>query len=163
MVLAFLGRDFDLAISLAERAAILNPNSAEVRGTSGATAVLCGFVDDGIRHAKEAMKLTPLDPDTFYFCYCIALAHLFAERFGDAVSWCERAINESPNYITTYHVLAASLAHLGRLNEARITIQKILSLQPNSTLERAARAGYRKPEHMAIWLDGLRKAGLPEG
>jgi adenylate cyclase len=78
------------------------------------------------------------------------------------VSWCERAINESPNYITTYHVLAASLAHLDRLDEARITVQKILSLQPNSTLERAARAGYRKPEHRALWLDGLRKAGLPE-
>ena len=162
MVLAYLGRDYDLAISLAERAVTLNPNSAEVRGTSGATAVLCGLVDDGIRHAKEAMKLSPLDPDTYYFCYCIALAHLLAERFGDAVSWCERAINESPNYITTYHVLAASLAHLGRLDEARIAIQKILSLQPNSTLERAARAGYRKPEHMALWLDGLRKAGLPE-
>jgi adenylate cyclase len=162
MVLAFLGRDYDLAISLAERAATLNPNSAEVRGTLGGTSVLCGLVDDGIRHAQEAMKLSPLGPDTYYFCYCIALAHLLAERFGDSVSWCERAINERPNYITTYHVLAASLAHLGRLGEARITIQKILSLQPSSTLERAARAGYRKPEHRALWLNGLRKAGLPE-
>jgi TolB-like protein/class 3 adenylate cyclase/tetratricopeptide (TPR) repeat protein len=162
MVIAYLGKDYDLAMSVAERAVTLNPNSSEVRGTSGGTAVLCGLVDDGIRHAKEAMKLSPLGPDTYYFCYCIALAHLLAERFGDAVSWCERAINESPNYITTYHVLAASLAHLGRLDEARAAIQKLLSLQPDSTLERAARAGYRKPKHMAIWLDGLRKAGLPE-
>src|SRR5262249_59886947 len=105
MVLAFLGRDYDLANTIGERAATLNPNSAEVRGTVGGTAVLCGLVDDGIRHAQEAMKLSPLGPDTYYFCYCIALAHLLAERFGDAVSWCERAINESPNCITTHHVL----------------------------------------------------------
>ncbi|SEC70896.1 adenylate cyclase [Rhizobiales bacterium GAS188] len=161
-VLAHFGADYDLAINVAERAAILNPNSAEVRGSVGMTTVLCGLVDDGIRHAKEAMKLSPLDPDTYLFCNIIALAHLFAERFGDAVSWCERAINENPNFITPYRVLAASLAHLGRLDEARTAIRKAFSLQPNQTLERAARAGYRKPEHMAIWLDGLRKAGLPE-
>jgi tetratricopeptide (TPR) repeat protein len=161
-VLAYLGADYDLAINVAERAAFLNPNSAEVRGSVGMTTVVCGLVDDGIRHAKEAMKLSPLDPDTYLFCHSIALAHLFAERFDDAVSWCERAINENPNFITPYRVLAASLAHLGRLDEARTAIRKALSLQPNSTLERAARAGYRKPEHMAIWLDGLRKAGLPE-
>jgi adenylate cyclase len=162
IVLAYLGADYDLAINLAERAATLSPISAEVRGTAGVTALCCGLVDDGIRHTKEAMRLSPLDPETYHFCYCIALAHLFAEQFDDAVLWCERAINENPNMIGAYRVLAASFAHLDRLDEARTVIQKVLPLQPNSTLERAARAGYRKPEHMRIWLDGLRKAGLPE-
>jgi TolB-like protein/Flp pilus assembly protein TadD len=161
-VLAYFGADYDLAISLAERAAALNPNSAEVRGGVGRTAVLCGLVDDGIRHIEEAMKLSPLDPATYQFCYFIALAHLFAGRFDDAVSWCERAVNDNPAYISGHRVLAASLAHLGRLEEARAAVRKVLSLQPTSTIERAARAGYRKPEHMALWLDGLRKAGLPE-
>jgi hypothetical protein len=27
------------------------------------TVALCGLVDDGIRHAQEAMKLSPLDPE----------------------------------------------------------------------------------------------------
>ena len=79
-VLAYFGADYDLAISLAGRAAVLNPNSAEVRGGVGRTAVLCGLVDDGIRHIKEAMKLSPLDPATYQFCYFIALAHFFASR-----------------------------------------------------------------------------------
>ncbi len=161
-VLAYFGADYDLAISLAGRAAVLNPNSAEVRGGVGRTAVLCGLVDDGIRHIKEAMKLSPLDPATYQFCYFIALAHFFASRFDDAVSWCERAINDNPNYISGHRVLAASFAHLGRLEEAEAAIQRVLALQPNSTIEGAARAGYRKPEHKALWLDGLRKAGLPE-
>jgi tetratricopeptide (TPR) repeat protein len=161
-VLAYLGADYDLANNVAERAAALNPNSALVRGAAGATVVCCGLVDDSIRHAKEAMRLSPLDTETYGFCYCIALAHLFAERFGDSVSWCERAINENSNMVSAYRLLAASLAHLGRMDETRTAIQKVLSLQPNSTLDRAARAGFRKPEHMAIWLDGLRKAGLPE-
>ena len=108
------------------------------------------------------MRLNPLGPDTYLCCYAIGLAHLFAGKFEDAVVWCERAIKEDPNFISAYRVLASSLAHLGRLEDARATIAKVLTLQPNSTIERAARAGYRQPEHMAIWLDGLRKAGLPE-
>src|SRR5690348_2908548 len=97
----------------------------------------------GIRRRRW---LSPLDLETFTFCYTIALAYLFAQRFADAVSWCERTINENPRFVSTYRVLAASLAHLDRFDEARAAIQKVLALQPNSTLARAARAGYRKPE-----------------
>jgi adenylate cyclase len=161
-VLAYFGREFDLAVSLAQRATALSPNSAEVRYAAGMIQVMSGLLEDGIRNAQEAMRLSPLDPDAYLSLYIIGLGHLFAQRFEEAVAWFERALNENAEFISTYRVLAAAYAHLGRMDEARTAIRKVLSLQPNSTLERAARAGYRKPEHMAIWLDGLRRAGLPE-
>jgi tetratricopeptide (TPR) repeat protein len=93
-VLAYFRADFDLAIRLSERAVTLNPNSAEVMHIVTAVSVFCGLLDEGIRRGSEAMRLNPLGPDFYQSCYMIGLAHLFAGRFDEAVSWCERAITE---------------------------------------------------------------------
>ena len=59
-------------------------------------------------------------------------------------------------------ITAAALGHLGRIDEARIEIDKILALHPIATLARARHASFRYEWMYDLYLDGLRKAGLPE-
>jgi hypothetical protein len=77
------------------------------------------------------------------------------------------AIETNRNYPLAHLWLAAALAHLGRLSEARSAAQAGLALNPTFTIARARAA---PPSDNPIYLaqreriyDGMRKAGVPEG
>jgi hypothetical protein len=72
------------------------------------------------------------------------------------------------NYPLAYLNLAAALALLGRLDEARSAVKAGLALNPTYTISRA-RAFYTAMSDDPTYLaqiepifDGLRKAGVPE-
>ena len=84
-----------------------------------------------------------------------------------AVAWCRRAIEANRNYPIAYFLLAAALAQLGRLDEARSAVKAGLALNPTFTISRAraARPMSDEPTYLAQReriLEGMRKAGLPE-
>jgi hypothetical protein len=63
--------------------------------------------------------------------------------------------------------LAAALAHLGRINEAQAAAQAGLALNPSLTIARY-RSGTPtdNPTYLSQrerFIDGMRKAGVPEG
>ncbi|TAZ75823.1 tetratricopeptide repeat protein, partial [Rhizobium ruizarguesonis] len=59
--------------------------------------------------------------------------------------------------------LAASLAQLGRLDEARAEVELFLVANPRfSTPHWAATEPFRDARTLAHFVDGYRKAGLPE-
>jgi len=85
-----------------------------------------------------------------------------------AVAWLRRAIEANRNFPTPYFHLAAALAQLGRLDEARSAVKAGFALNPAYTLSRR-RASWTAqsddPTYLARLepiLDGLRKAGVPE-
>jgi hypothetical protein len=62
---------------------------------------------------------------------------------------------------------AVTHALVGRIDEARDYVQRVLALYPNATVSEA-RAFLeaplrRNPQPLARYLEGLRLAGLPEG
>ena len=59
--------------------------------------------------------------------------------------------------------VAASLAQLDRIDEARAEIAELIKYQPNASLERFRLHSFRYDWMRALHLDGLRKAGLREG
>ena len=63
--------------------------------------------------------------------------------------------------IARRHV-AAALAHLGRVEEARAEIAEVLKRQPDLSLARSRLSSFRHPWMYDLYLEGLRKAGLPE-
>jgi hypothetical protein len=84
-----------------------------------------------------------------------------------AVAWLRRAIETNRNYPIAHLRLAATLAHLGRLSEARSAAQAGLALNAAYTIarERAA-APSDNPLYLSQRervLEGMRKAGVPEG
>jgi len=110
------------------------------------------------------MRLSPLDPLGFFFTAGIAAAHLAAGRYEEAVEWADRASREFPRYESSTRYKLIALAHLGRIEEAREWLARELELHPGLTVT-GVKAAYAKafaPELLAKFVEGCRKAGLPE-
>jgi tetratricopeptide (TPR) repeat protein len=95
-------------------------------------------------------------------------AKLYIGSYEQAAAWFRRAIKANRNYPLSHFELAAALAHLGRIDEARSCANAGLALHPDFTIARirAAWAAFSDDptyvaEHERIF-EGMRKAGLPE-
>jgi hypothetical protein len=107
------------------------------------------------------MRLNPLDQRTITNAAFLAFAHLLRRLPKEAVPWAQRAVVLAPNPLS-YRILAASLAEAGRIEEARDATVELLKLQPNSCLRRSRGSNYRRPKDLEVYVQALRKAGLPE-
>jgi hypothetical protein len=58
----------------------------------------------------------------------IGMAHFFARRFDDAVPKLLLAIQEDPSHPSAYHFLAASCAHMSRLDDAREIVTRLRAI-----------------------------------
>ena len=88
--------------------------------------------------------------------------------YDQAVPWFRRAIEANRNFPLPHFLLAAALAQLGRLDEARSAVKAGLALDPAFAISRyrAGRAARSdNPRYLAGHeriVEGMRKAGLPE-
>ena len=74
-------------------------------------------------------------------------------------------MHAQPRFIFAMRMKLACLAHLGRTDEASDWLKNVLAVQPGLTIAvwKAARtANAFSPEFLAMYEDGLRKAGVPE-
>jgi len=161
--LAHLADDVAGGIALLDRALVLNANLASAWFLGGFLRIWNGEPDDAIEHFAHAMRLSPLDPEMYRMQAGLAAAHLFAGRFDDAASLAEQAYRQLPSFLMVVSVIAASHALAGRSDEAARAMNHLRELDPTlrvSSLQDWLRI--RRPEDLATFADGLRKAGLPE-
>ena len=159
--LAYCGNDYEAALGLLDKALKLNPNSAWAFCWSGWAHAYAGEPELAIDHLQAAIRLSPLDRMIFVFQSGLAIAFCMLKRHEEAAIWAQKAINEQPTWTAGYRPLISSLAHLGRLDDARAAAQRMLSLQPTYKIEVTARA-YRDSSGKSVFIDGLRRAGLPD-
>ena len=97
---------------------------------------------------ERSVRLNPFNRTLdFYFAY--ALAHFVAGEHEAAVEWTGKALQEVPNFVAALRYRAASLGLLGRLEEGRQTVQRMLELVPDFTIRRARRyIEYRHKERL---------------
>jgi hypothetical protein len=93
----------------------------------------------------------------------VASAHFFSRRFEDACLWAEKAIQDRPSYPFANIIYPAARALMGDLEEARNGVARLRALDPALRVS-SLREFYplRVADDLALWSDGLRKAGLPE-
>jgi tetratricopeptide (TPR) repeat protein len=161
--LAYVVGDLDQGSAMLERAVSINPNLAFALSLCGWPKVWLGQLPASIDLQARAMRLSPRDPQIFLMESATAFAHLCAGRYDEASTWAMRAFNNQPNFIMSPAALAASAAHAGRDEEARRAIVRVRQLDPTLRIASLAHwTPFQRPEHLATWADGLRKAGLPE-
>jgi tetratricopeptide (TPR) repeat protein len=161
--LAHFAGDLDGSVVLLDRAKTLNPNLAAAWFLAGFVRVWRGDPDDAIAHFTHAIRLSPLDPEMYRMQAGMAAAHLFAGRFDDASSWAAKAFRNLPSFLMVVAVIAASHALAGRTDEARRAIQHLRQLDPTLRISNLTDwLPIRRPQHLAIFSDGLRRAGLSE-
>ncbi len=89
-------------------------------------------------------------------------------QLGDAAgSVCDKRLTQSievrPDFAVSLLVQAAALGHLDRIQEARGAVAKVMQMFPKLSLAKQERwTPIVRAEHRARYLEGLRKAGLPE-
>jgi len=161
--LAHFGGDLDRGIAAVDRALVLDPNLSAAWYLSGFQRISLGEHDDAIDRFARAMRLSPLDPEIFQMQTGTAMAHMFARRFEDASTWADKASRELPNILRVSAFSAASHALAGRMNEARGALLHMRRLDPTMRLSNVEDwVVLRRAEDLATFVEGLRRAGLPD-
>ncbi len=159
-----LAGEVAVAAAAFDRALALNPNSAPAWRTRGNIHALRNEPEAAIDAVERARRLSPYDPYAFMYANVIALAHLAARRFEQAIGWADRSLHDGPRLVPAMRIKVVALAHLGRLDEARAELSRVLAIDPKLTIAgfRGSRR-YQAPELLELYVTGLRIAGLPEG
>ena len=161
--LAYVVGDLEGGAALIDLALQLNPNHAIAWNASGWVRAYLGETEAAIEHFTHAMRLSPVDPEVNRMQAGMATAHLVAGRHEEAASWAQKALREQPTYPTALRLAAASNALADRPQEARQAVERLRQVDPTLSLSTLAeRVPLRKPEHLARYVEGMRKAGLPE-
>jgi Flp pilus assembly protein TadD len=158
-----LEQDTVRAMELVSRSLDINPNSPIAWTVLGWTEVFTGNYTKGKELLTRAQRLSPRDPRGWFAANGMAMASLGEGRFEEALSWARRARAQNPSHIGSMRLTAASLAQLGRREEAAGVVADMLRVQPSLTISETRAP--RRTMHDALWEKfsaGLRLAGVPE-
>ena len=150
-----------------ERALELDRNLARAHAWIGNAKSFLGHSEETEAHVVEALRLSPKDSVAYVWMAFAGLAKLLLGADEEAVVWLRRSIEANPNFTVSRCTLAAALAHLGRLDEARAAAKSVLALDPTTTIERL-RTAYVGGDPVFVsqrerLLEGMRLAGVPAG
>ena len=161
--IALIKHDGKLMLVSASKAIELNPNFALAYSFLGVAHALNGMGAAAFQYIERARKLSPKDVFRIEFDVHTGYAHFQLAEYEKAAEFVEAALAPKPDHLYPHLLLAASYAHLDRLDSARAEIAKILSLESHYSLAYAAEnCVYVTADDKARFLGGLRKAGLPE-
>jgi tetratricopeptide (TPR) repeat protein len=161
--LFFFAGEAAMAAAALDRAVALNPNAAHAWTVRGHIHAARNQPEAAIEAVERARRLSPFDPHAFFGAVNIAIAHLAARRFEQAIEWADRALYDQPRLVSAMRVKVVALAHRGHLDAARAELGRVLAIDPKLTI-----AGFRAyghflaPEVLELYVTGLRLAGLPE-
>ena len=141
----------------------LNPSLAWAHYGLGAAAIFSGQPDQAIAHLEGAIRLSPRDQHMGSFMVRLAEAYLVKRDFPDAAAWARKALQQQGFQWSRYAALLASLGFLGEQEEARRMLAECLAERPDFSIS-LVRDGhlYTDSASMDHYLEGLRKAGVPE-
>ncbi len=160
---SYRAKDFDKALLYFDRALRLNPSLAFNWALSAATYCYIGEPDIALQRLQRYRELAPPDLYFSWFETLYTIAYTFKGDYERAVLVGRRAVKATPDFIAGYKPLIASLGHLGRHDEARFYMGKLLSLEPNFTIERFGQTySIKKTSDRDRYMTGLRLAGVPE-
>jgi TolB-like protein/Flp pilus assembly protein TadD len=150
-----------------ERALALDPNLAEAHAQIGTAKHVMGRAAETEAHINEATRLSPRDIFAFRWFMIVGFAKLQLNQDAEALYWLRRSLEANRNYPFTHFGLAATLALLGSLDEARAAAKAGFALLPSFTIRRFRDGA---PSDNSIFLakrervyEGMRLAGIPEG
>jgi adenylate cyclase len=198
-VSAFMIRDSESELEMADRAVALNPNSFNAWLARGWVYRNAGQREEAVRSFEHAIRLSPFDPLLHSAFHGMGMALMKLGRFDEAIVALKKAERQTPSFATgsrysaflgmgtalielrrfdeaivaakkairqnpfhsgAYRCLTSAFAHLGRDAEAREAAARVLETDPAYKIPAwIARGGQPNAKQ---FIEGLRKAGLPE-
>ncbi|UVK43626.1 winged helix-turn-helix domain-containing protein [Mesorhizobium sp. AR07] len=156
------GHDRGGAFAAFEAALALSPSCALTYILGSVVAGWAGEAERAIDWGERGIRLSPFDPWAFAAYDAQALGYFRGGRYEDAAGAAHKYIRANPAHSITYVQLAAALAKLGRLAEARTTAARVLELHPTFRYSRQFSGVNCAPALAASMAEALSAAGLPE-
>ena len=147
-----------------DRAVSLNPNDAHAINATAHFLHCKGQPEQAIDWHLKAIRLNPYHP--VWYLWHLGLAYYSARQYPAALETLQEAISRHPTFLFPRKALAATFAQLGRQSEAQAVVEALLVEHPDASIRRGdVYVLGTAPESQgwsAHWIEGLRKAGMPE-
>ena len=150
------------AFAAFEAALAISPSSAVTYIQGSVILAVGGEAEQAIEWAERGLRLSPFDPWRTSAFFSIAVGRFHRGAYGEAADAARKAVQASPGFSMPQMVLAASLAKLGRIKEAKTAAARLLELQPGFRCSRQFAGANFESELAASMGEALRAAGLPE-
>jgi len=156
------GHDRGAAFTALEAALNLSPSSALTHILGSVLWGWAGEAERAIEWSERGMRLSPFDPWAFAAFDAQAMSHFVRGRYEEALSAAYKSVQANPAHSITYVQLAAALAKLGRLAEARAAAARVLELHPSFRYSRQFEGVNCAPVLAQPLEEALRDVGLPQ-
>ncbi|RVD43350.1 tetratricopeptide repeat protein [Mesorhizobium sp. M4A.F.Ca.ET.020.02.1.1] len=150
------------AFTTLEAALVISPSSALTSILGSVILGWSGEAERAIEWSAQGMRLSPFDSWAWAAFDAQAMSHLLRGRYEEACRAAYKSVQANPAHSITYVQLAAALAKLGRLDEARAAAARVLELQPAFRYSRQFAGVNCAPALAKALGSALRDAGLPE-
>ena len=153
----------DQGIAEFERALALDPNLAAAHGDIGLAKIFVGHSGETGAHENEALRLSPRDSFAWLWLHFAGAAKVNLGAEEETVALFRRSIENNRTIPLTHFFLAATLANLGKLEEAEAEAKAGLALDPGFSIVRFRSGGENDNPTGKRLMEGMRKAGVPLG
>jgi adenylate cyclase len=153
--------DPEAGFRFAQRAIQLNDNFALGYFALSVSYLYLGRPDDALIAIDHALRLSPSDPQAFFWCSTKASALYLLGRYLEALDWARQSLGLR-RYHTALRVLAASCARLGRIEEAGKILHELLATEQADKTIAAVVKPFRRAADQESYAEALRIAGMPE-
>src|SRR5262249_6297165 len=122
-----------------------------------------GRPDEALDRLRNAWRLSPFDPLSFFFWGVAGFAEFLAGRYDEALVWLGEALWGPPRPFAPPRNPGGCPAHPGPPDQGQAAAEELLACEPTfrvSVFE--SKYPLRRPGDLERLVSGLRAAGLPE-
>jgi TolB-like protein len=166
LALQYLDGQTEHGKALIARSLKINPNSANAWTASCMVHTHLGDYETAIDHFNRGQRLDPLDTLHHLHWNLVGMAYFGAGRYQDASDAANKCLNVGPTYPSGLYLKLAASGQLGNTEQSADVLLKLRGVHPHCSVTWLS--GYwglllrRNPDLLARYIDGARRAGLPE-
>ncbi|MEC9368588.1 MAG: tetratricopeptide repeat protein, partial [Pseudomonadota bacterium] len=154
-------RDYGRAIEELERAVRLDPNYADGYALLANVLSTVGRPGEALNAIEKAIQINPHHP--FWYLHTLGVSQFLLARFEIAEKSFSEASKRNPNVTWMHAWLLSTYGHLGKRENAAWEVSELEGLNQPVTLEKLRDLSFvEDTASLKLFLEGLRKAGVPE-
>ena len=156
-------QQYDRGISQARKAVVLNPYAFWSHAALALAFFMAGQIAESLKEFEEAARIGIHDHNRFQAVTMIVWCNYLLGNYQTAADAIAEAEALAPKYIQIQMIAAAVWAQLGMPDKCAIYMSELREALPSLTIERCRkRFLWKRAELIELFLDGMRKAGLPD-
>ena len=140
LVISMTEHEHATAFEAFEQALAISPSSSFALFFGSLALAFAGEAERAIDWAERALRISPFDRLNYTAYHALALGHFLRGRYDEAAHASRRAVQSVPSLSLSYGLLAAALAKLERVEEAKTAALQVMALDPSFSAARLCTA-----------------------